>query len=464
MADVSVRPAAMTEREKLGRYIVDENDIENQYLKDALITNKREGLQLAVRARFISLIAIAILTTFLVGDWSVLYYHALIALFMLNGYLQLKVGRVARSRKELLLLFADLTLMAITVGVPNPFMNETWSVALQYKWGNFPYFYVILAGATLIYSWRTMFALAWYTVFIWGGLFWWATYQPNVLPEISAQINVLLADYPDILEQVSLENLSWHSRVQEVVIFVIVCGILSLNMWRSNRLLERQADAARERANLARYFAPSMVDHLAETNDPLGKVREQPVVVMFVDIVGFTKMAEHERPERVVAFLREFHKRMEKVVFEHHGTLDKFLGDGLMITFGTPNTTPQDAENALKCAVEMQASMEEWNQKRIAAGHAPVKLSIGMHYGDVVLGDIGSERRLEYAVLGDVVNVASRLEAITRPMGAAIVASDAVIRGAGKELASDLNYRSAGPQEIRGREEAVEVWSVKRTD
>ena len=184
---------------------------------------------------------------------------------------------------------------------------------------------------------------------------------------------------------------------------------------------------------------------------------------MFVDIVGFTKMAEHDVPEHVVKFLREFHGRMEKAVFDHHGTLDKFLGDGLMITFGTPSTSPDDAKNAIACAGAMQKSIQNWNDERQKSNRAPVQLSIGLHYGDVILGDIGSERRMEFAVLGDVVNVSSRLEAMTRDMGASIIASTAVIEAAGTNPASEIGFKPRGLQNIRGRDEQVSIWAVARS-
>ena len=375
----------------------------------------------------------------------------------------MRVGRLGRSRKEVLLLIVDLALLAITIGVPNPFSPETWSAHLQYKWSNFPYFYIFLASATMAYSWRTLSLVAWVTGIMWGLVLLYTYFQPVILPDVNDQMRVLLADYPDIWDQVDLGGLELPGRVQDVVLFFIVTGILMLSSWRSNRLLERQASAVRERSNLARYFAPSLVEHLAERDDPLGEVRAQPVVVMFVDIVGFTKMAEQDAPDRVVKFLREFHSRMETAVFDHHGTLDKFLGDGLMITFGTPNTSPDDARNAVECAVAMQESMAEWNATRAEAGLKPVQLSIGMHYGEVILGDIGSERRLEFAVLGDVVNVSSRLEALTRTVGAAVVASDAVIQAAGKTHSEAAGFQHLGAQDIRGREEPVDVWGISRT-
>jgi len=219
---------------------------------------------------------------------------------------------------------------------------------------------------------------------------------------------------------------------------------------------------ARERTNLARYFPPNIVDQLAHTDQPLAAVREQDVAVMFVDIVGFTKFAEAHSPGETVGTLREFHARMERAVFDHHGTLDKFLGDGLMATFGTPQAGDRDAGNALACAKAMLAAVDRWNAERRAVGAEEIRVSVGVHYGTVVLGDIGSERRLEFAVLGDTVNVASRLEGLTRTLDARMAVSgqllDAARAEAGQEVGGDLT--SAGATDIRGRDEEIHVWKM----
>jgi adenylate cyclase len=196
-------------------------------------------------------------------------------------------------------------------------------------------------------------------------------------------------------------------------------------------------------------------------------VRAQPVAVLFADIAGFTRVAEREAPERVIALLRGLYTRLEAAVFEHHGTLDKYLGDGIMATFGTPEAGPDDAGNALAAARAMLASIDAWNQGRAAQGEPPVRLSIGIHYGNVVLGDVGSARRLEFAVIGDVVNVASRLEGVSRRLATRLVVSDALVeavRAAGGRPATALaGLERAAPETLRGRDAPVALW-VLRSD
>ena len=433
-------------------------------LMAALKEDKREALRLAVKARWIALAIIAVLIVFLNPRWEVLYYEALLAGFALIGWAQIKIGRVGVSRLELALLFCDLALMTFTLVVPNPFSDFDWPVAMQYRFDDFIYFFVLLASGTMAYSWRTVFAMGVWTSGLWIAAMVWVLVQPGALPEVSTAIREALAGHPELVVFLDPNEVRISSRIQEIVVFLIVAGILALGGQRTNRLLVRQAEMARERANLARYFPPSIVDQLADRDQPLGAVRDQTVTVMFADIVGFTKLAESQTADQVVSTLRGFHARMERAVFDNGGTLDKFLGDGLMATFGTPDPGPHDASNAVRCGHAMLAAIDDWNRERRASGAEPIALSVGLHCGTVVLGDIGSERRLEFAVLGDVVNVASRLEALTRELNVRMALSDSVAAAIRTDPAADAEallsgLDASGPQSLRGREKPITVWT-----
>ena len=164
----------------------------------------------------------------------------------------------------------------------------------------------------------------------------------------------------------------------------------------------------------------------------------------------------------MIATLRLFHERMEREIFRHEGTLDKYLGDGLMATFGTPFAGDIDAVNALRCAQAMLASVDELNGERKPRGEPPVRISIGLHYGEVVLGDIGLNR-LEFAVIGTTVNAASRLETLTRQFGCAIIASDELVQQARTEARSAstdfTDWVAQPPQPIRGLEQPLGIWT-----
>ena len=434
----------------------------NAKLMEALAADKHQGLRLAVRARFVALAVVAPLLVFQNPTWNVLYYEAILIGFALIGWAQFRIGRVGRSRPELLLILCDFLLLTLTMVVPNPTLDYEWPLAMQYRFNGFGYFFIILAAGTLAYSWRTVVAMG-----AWVGVLWIAALivvvlQPVQFPELSQAVKAALAGNPEMFYFLDPNEINLGARLQEIVIFVIVAGTLGLASRRANELLIRQASASRERANLARYFPPGIVEQLAAQDEPLGAVRAQPVAIMFADIVGFTRIAEGQSPGQVVGFLRDFHARLERCVFDHGGTLDKFLGDGIMATFGTPVPSPHDASNAIRCATAMTTAIEAWNGELAATGGPEVKLSIGVHYGEVVLGDIGSERRLEFAVLGDPVNVASRLEALTRDLGAQVILSDDLVRAVRSETdpaaAALLDDFDAGDtQSIRGRSEPVAV-------
>ena len=203
----------------------------------------------------------------------------------------------------------------------------------------------------------------------------------------------------------------------EVIVFLLVSAGLALLVRRSRALVAERAEAERARGNLARYFSPKVVDTLAERDEPLGRVRRQAVGVLFADLVGFTTMAEEMTPEEVMALLRDFHGRMEEEVFRHGGCLEKFIGDALLATFGVPDPGPRDATDTLACARGMLAALEAWNRERVAAGLPALRMGLGLHYGPVVAGDIGSRRSMAFATVGDTTNVTSRLQALTRELG-----------------------------------------------
>jgi len=163
-----------------------------------------------------------------------------------------------------------------------------------------------------------------------------------------------------------------------------------------------------EKSNLqlGRYFSPNLVAAIAQGSEsflqPGGK--RQPVAIMFVDIRGFTRMSEQLPPEEVVSFLSHYHEKMVGIIFAHGGTLDKFMGDGILATFGTPEPNEDDLIHALQAGIAMKHALKDLNQERLAQGKPQIGQGIGIHYGEVIAGNIGTKERLEYTVIGDAVN------------------------------------------------------------
>lgn len=223
---------------------------------------------------------------------------------------------------------------------------------------------------------------------------------------------------------------------------------------------QRLSEIESKRANLARYFSPNIVNELMQSGGRLDFARTQIVTVLFVDIIGFTRVSATLTSVSTMALLREYLAIFEEAVFAHGGTLDKFLGDGLMATFGTPITGPEDATNAIRSACLMGEKIVAWNGKRIAAGLEPLRIGIGLHHGEVVLGDIGGERRMEFAVIGNTVNIANRIEAMTRQLDIAILASQDVIDAVGRENHSEVlqDFADFGEHALRGQKGLMRLW------
>jgi adenylate cyclase len=231
------------------------------------------------------------------------------------------------------------------------------------------------------------------------------------------------------------------------------------------RGLDRQRAAAeRARTNLARYFSPNLVELLAARDEPLGPVRRETVAVLFVDIVGFTGMAENMPPESVMTLLREFHERMAAQIFACGGTVEKYIGDEIFAVFGLLKAEVDDAANALRCANGMLAALDVWNCERIERGEPALSIGIGLNYGPAVMGDVGSDQGLSFTVIGDTVNTASRLQGLTRDLKTPLVVADAIVSSIDGAQSRELKMLLAslfdqGEQALKGRSGAVRIWT-----
>ena len=225
-----------------------------------------------------------------------------------------------------------------------------------------------------------------------------------------------------------------------------------------NEMLEglRQREFIRE--TFGRYVSRQVADEILSGDVELGG-ELRTVTMLFSDIRGFTAMSESLSPGEVVAFLNEYLNAMVTAVFEHGGTPDKFIGDAIMATFGVPVTAGdpgEDARAAVRCAVAMSCALEELNAARVARGHAPIEIGIGVHTGEVVAGNIGSPQRMEYTVIGDAVNLTSRIEGLTKSVGRRILISDSTAAF----LEGTVELVEVATLPVRGRQESVRLFTV----
>ena len=220
--------------------------------------------------------------------------------------------------------------------------------------------------------------------------------------------------------------------------------------------------AARDRDHLASlklYLPPQVASLIVESGDQSkldGVI--QNVTVLYADIRGFTAMSENMEAREVVALLSEFFTAMSPIIFQHDGTLDKFIGDCIMALFGAPVATDACAQQALDAAIEMQREMERINAARLSRNQQPFSIGIGLHCGPAVVGNIGSTDRVQYTAIGDTVNVASRLTSKAGP--SQIVISENIRAN----ISTDTTFQPLGEVELKGRANKLNLftanWSV----
>ena len=210
------------------------------------------------------------------------------------------------------------------------------------------------------------------------------------------------------------------------------------------------------RANYSRFMPEYVVKQILNSPDSfrLGGVN-QTVTVLFADIRGFTSLAEKENPEKVVSLLNRYFSLMSEIIFAHGGTLDKYIGDGLMAIFGAPTASEEDALNAVKAAVTMQKSLAKLNDELRVEGYNPISIGIGLHTGEALIGYIGSDKRSEYTAIGDTVNLASRLE--SNAGGGQVLMSEATAEASGNLV--PVNPRE--PLTVKNRVQPVKVLEVR---
>jgi adenylate cyclase len=276
----------------------------------------------------------------------------------------------------------------------------------------------------------------------------------------SAMCTPLMGSDQKVLGILYVDNLTaTHSFADEDLEFLIAFGGLTAVAIENSQLSDRLRREAVVVSNFQRYFAPNLASQIAQQEGEvaLGGTK-RPVVVFFSDIRGFTPMSETMNPDEIAGLLTDYFTEMVDIVFEHSGTLDKFMGDAIMALWGAPIAHADDADRAMQCALDQIETLEKMNAKwkENATGRPPVAIGIGINFGEVFAGNIGSNRRLEYTVIGDAVNTASRL--CSSAGENEILISEPFYQA----LKKPPKVEALEPIQVKGKAKKVPVYRVKR--
>ncbi|HEX4561063.1 MAG TPA: adenylate/guanylate cyclase domain-containing protein [Gemmatimonadales bacterium] len=274
----------------------------------------------------------------------------------------------------------------------------------------------------------------------------------------SAMCTPLLSNDQKVLGILYVDNqTAIHSFQDEDLDFLMAFGGLTAFSIERSQLADRLRREALVLSNFQRYFAPNVAAQIVQQEGAvqLGGAK-RPVVIFFSDIRGFTPMSETMSPDDVANLLTEYFTEMVEIVFEHSGSLDKFMGDAIMALWGAPIAHEDDADRAMKCALDQLAALEKMNVKWKEKGRPDIKIGVGINFGEVFAGNFGSDRRLEYTVIGDAVNTASRL--CSNAGRNEILISEAFY----KALKHPPKVEALEPMQVKGKTKKVPVYRVKR--
>ncbi len=254
--------------------------------------------------------------------------------------------------------------------------------------------------------------------------------------------------------------LCWVTGIHSAgrVSFVLGCFIaLGLLLAETNRAVSGMFLELRGLDNLSRFLPRQVADRIVKSGETSLMPVQREVTILFSDIRDFTTLSETLPPRVVLELLDDYFGHMTHIVLERQGMVNKFLGDGMMACWGVPEHTEDHAEQAMRAALDMRAKLVEINAWRQQRGEPQLRIGIGLHTGVVAAGMLGGTRQHEYTIIGDAVNVASRVEGLTKVVGTDILVSESTWKRAGGRFQGEL----VGEEHVKGRQEAVVLYSLK---
>lgn len=223
-----------------------------------------------------------------------------------------------------------------------------------------------------------------------------------------------------------------------------------------NSMVEGLTERDRLKEGFSRYVSKHVLDRVLETDRHFLEGERRKITVLFCDIRNFTTLSEKLPAEKVVGLLNKYFDKMIDIIFQHKGTLNKFMGDGMMVIFGAPLEDDKQQENAITAAVSMVQTLKSINEEIVRDGIEAISIGVGIHTGLAVVGNIGSEKRMEYTAIGDTVNVASRVEQLAKNYDDPIIVSEETA----KDLQGKFQFQNRGKVALKGRSEEIGIFSL----
>ncbi len=445
-----------------------------------LLENEKDGMK---REAYTRLVLVGILLIFQLAGMSVLKIindsttytngELIISFIFKLGFVPIGLIQLWLSEKDIykpwmkyVFLLFDITWLSLFQIIPDFF---------TYKFDSREYIMIALNAYNhnklhwllLFYAWASFYISANYVriLGIYISMAWLITYfylasSPYTITSITSR--AIAGEYP-VLNLPMPENYVDFTPVSDNMLLVIfmTIGFTFAAKYR-NKLTTSFFKTEEIKSALSRFFSPNLIEQLAQNNNSNEKINVDAAVA-FTDIKNFTNFALEKPPEEVLDVLQEFHEIIESEVFKNDGTLEKYIGDAAMAVFGAPVKSQNDADNAIKCAINWIDAVDKWNQERKSNGKEEIKIGIGIDFGPVTGGIIGKTRNMSYAVVGATVNRASRLESLTREIDAQIVISNDLYqtlknKNIFAEKGFSLNSQSAMLKHL----DEQFVWAIKK--
>ena len=369
--------------------------------------------------------------------WALGIYAAITA-----GRLRLAYAGKLTAPLRYASVVVDMTLLMVTI----------WSFHIEYgqpaafylKAPTFAYVFIFIALRTLSFSPSYVLVAGAAAAVGWLALLGYALAEPGGMGLVTR----------DYVAYMTSAKILIGGEIDKIVSILLTTGLLAVAVAHARELLERAVAEQAATSQLARFFSPEIAQHLIAADELArpGEGESREAAAMFIDLRGFTTLAATLEPKALIALLGEYQRVAVPIIQRHRGSITTYLGDGIMVTFGATRPNGTYAADALRCTEELLGALVDWCGGCAARGSPTPGVGIGVEVGTVICGAIGEEGRLEYAVIGDPVNRAAKLQNHTK-----IESARALTTVAARERAAAQGYAPSRPQEVRPRREVAGV-------